>query len=142
EKIDHADAAEAALEQLADRQRLAPLVHRDDDLVDVVLLRVPQQMDRSRNDPLVLEPAAVARRRNEADDLERSLVAAPAQLQQARRAAPGTIAQYPPAKRLVVDELAEEDARRAEQPEAERAADEQDRAVAADRVIERDERQA
>ena len=124
------DAAQPALEELPGGKALSPVVHRDDDLLDLVPDRDAHELRRRLHRERARDARRIARRANVADDAKAALVGAPAKpLGNARRALPCAPYQQTSLEHLLVDDVEKEVARERQAAERE-AADEQRHAAA------------
>src|SRR5690606_30238 len=85
QQVDHGDACELALEQIADRKTAPAVVDRNHDLVDILRLRVGRKRPFELRHALVVDDPVVALGRYEGADVKSAAIASSAQLQQARR---------------------------------------------------------
>src|SRR5690606_925569 len=125
EKAEHVGdryAAELALQELGNREALAAVVHRDDDLIGLQRVRKLDQATRVSPDSRVFDDLRVTDGRYECHDLKSAAVAAPAQLQKARSALARSVDDHAARERGVIGVAREDRARRREQHEADREA--------------------
>src|SRR6185503_9420864 len=113
--VDDVHAGELAVEQLLDREPLAAIVHRKNDLFGVVLARERADIPRRVVDPVVLNDLCLVRNGQERNDLEAALIAATSQLQQLGGTTAGAVNDDPPPESVLIDDAREADAGRPEQ---------------------------
>ena len=116
-QLEYIDAGEPAFEQLVHREPATAVVHRDDDLVDVVVDRAPVQVRRPDRHAVRRERDVVAFRRARTHEAKPTRSAAPTQLEQARGALAGAVDEHAALEQVLVDDALEQ------QPRDQRARD-------------------